>query len=229
MKLMTLGKNLIPCSLVALSLLHMDLAFAAADERAEQVASMYLNTMVNGNVEEAQKLNDALRSMFEGQDAIDINSLKEMPNSTAASLAEVLMQQLSEKQKKALKTSVTEFTHTLVAAVMRSQCTVQGSEVRDNDAQEGNKIAAILYTCQVPDVANKVRALAKKHGKRPLSAEHLSELTSIYQNAPLSASVKGSADLYSGEKAGEWFTGSPAEMSTPVVEALAGPLIKGPK
>ncbi|WP_417070446.1 hypothetical protein [Niveibacterium terrae] len=229
MSLVTLRKKLIPCSVIALSLFHMDWALAAADERAEQVASMYLSTMVNGDIEEAKKLNDALRSMFEGQDAFDINALKELPDSMASDLTEQLMQQFSDKQKAALKTPVTDFTHALVAAILRSKCTVQGSDVSDNDAQEGNKIAAIRYACQVPDVANKVRALTKKIGKKPLSAAYFTELTSIYQNAPLAGSVKGSANLYSGEKAGEWFTGSPNELSTPVVEALAGPLIKGAK
>jgi len=227
MNVTTLQKKLIPCSVIALAGLFMSPAFAAGDKQAEQIASMYLSTMVNGDVTAAKKLNDTLRPAFDGQDGLDINALQGLPEAMANQLRDGFLQQLPAKQRAAAKAPVSDFAHSLIAAIQRSKCTVQGSAVRANDAQPGEKIAAVSYTCQIADVAGKVLALNKSNGKKPLTTAHFKELTGIYKDAPVTASVKGSMDLYSAGKKGLWSTGSPDEISAPVVQALAGPLSEG--
>lgn len=227
MKVMALQKKLIPCSVIALAGLFMSPAFAAGDKQAEQIASMYLSTMVNGDIAAAKKLNDTLRPAFDGQDSLDINALQGLPEAMANQLRDGFLQQLPAKQRAPVKATVSDFAHALMAAILRSKCTVQGSAVRANDALAGEKIAAVSYTCQVADVAGKVLALNKSHGNKPLNAAHFKELTAIYKDAPVTASVKGSVDLYSSGKKGLWYTGSPDEISAPVVQALAGPLSEG--
>lgn len=227
MKVMTLQKKLIPCSVIALAGLFMSPAFAAGDKQAEQIASMYLSTMVNGDMAAAKKLNDTLRPALDGQDALDTNALQGLSEAMANQLRDTLLQSFPAKKRASVKAPVSDFTHTFIASIQRSKCAVQGSTVRDNDAQPGNKIVAVSYTCQVADVADKALALNKSQGKKPLTAAFFNELTAVYKDAPVTASVKGSMDLYSAGKKGLWYTGSPNEASDPILQALSAPLTQG--
>ena len=173
-------------TLLASALLSAPLLAGAAPATLtpEQAFDLYARVLLEDDAAATRTLNDALKPAFEGQDAVTPN-----PGALAKALAEPWQVVLASAGAKADAAA----TEALYAKALRdSKCRATKSVIEDNEYVEGQKLARIAFSCQVPDLGN-VRPLFAASLAADASPAARKQFTDAYTQALQSARACRSA------------------------------------
>lgn len=198
----------------------------------EQTTDLYLGAFVNGDVAKAAQFNDAMRTRFEGKDALDVAAVSKLGDTMHERLVSGLLSRMPPKSRAALRGPVSASITSYQQVLARSECKATGSTQKPNEYVAGESIATVDFSCRVVDVEPGVKALKEKLGNPRLKtdkartaflAAFLSGVAKVYDEAPMGRAVTGQLDLYGTNEKG-WLTGSPGDVLSPLVDALLGPI-----
>lgn len=200
----------------------------------EQTTDLYLGTFVNGDVAKAAQFNDAMRTRFDGKDALDVAAVSKLGESMHERLVTGLLARMPPKSRSALRGPVSASITSYQQGLARSECKATGSTQKPNEYVEGQSIATVDFSCRVVDVEPGVNALKEKLGNPRLKTNkalaafitaYFTGIAKVYDDAPMSRTVTGQLDLYGTNETG-WLTGSPGDVLSPLVDALLDPISK---
>lgn len=189
-------------------------AAAPAPLTPEQTFDLYARVMLEDDAAAARTLNDALRPAFDGQDSLEFNK-GAFAGALAAPLQGLLAAAGSDNARIEAMPAV------VAANLGKTRCRAQGSTLRDNDAVDGAKVAAVDFTCQVT-VLDGLRPLfdASVADNTPAGLKRFTDAYVAALGSGPRREVRSSVDLYPAKDNGYWYSGNLDALVAPVVEAL---------
>lgn len=188
----------------------------ADDLTPEQVADLYLKTLIGVDLESAQKINDYLREDQNGEDALNLETLKNIRSFSIDGMTEGFMDAGPGSDMPGLKPHALEFFAAMYDALHRAQCTVGKST-------QTKSTATVHYTCTVPNLdpatKSELGALANDDSSEEAIKTFLTKGTAAYQNAPLTRTVEGEFSLQASPH-GKWHSDAPFRALDPIADAL---------
>jgi hypothetical protein len=198
----------------------------------EQTTDLYLGAFVNGDVAKAVQFNDAMRTRFDGKDALDVAAVSKLGDTMRERLVTDLLSSMPPKSRAALRGPIGAAITSYQQGLARSECKATGSTQKPNEYVEDQSIATVDFSCRVVDIEPGVKALKEKLGNPRLKTNkaltafitaYFSGIAKVYDDAPMGRTVTGQLDLYGKDERG-WITGSPGDVLSPLVDALLDPI-----
>lgn len=190
----------------------------------EQVVDLYLAAVIGSNADKAKEINDYLRTVYNGDDALNVAAIGDFPNRMVERLKATIMQAEPDKSS-AIDAAVEALAKAVVATLQHTSCHATGSTVKPNEYKPGKFIATVSYECRVPDVTQEMKrtGLDKEKGKgnqTPLT--FLNKLTDLVTSTPVDGTVKEVFTLYSTSDKQHWYTENPTEPIGAVINGIMG-------
>lgn len=190
-----------------------------------EVTGLYLKAFVNHDMESAKKLNDYSRPMLKGKDLIDREMLEKMSELFQEMGSESFLQGFSAEDQQKLKPVVRDFFKTVIDALYRSQCEVVWYEMMPDQEVEGHTIAYVDYVCKVVDVKLDQAQLREMNQfvDDNVTAQLQSLLRGVIasvEQAQVTREVKGQQVLRDLGDQQNWFTETPGDVMSTVLDAV---------